>query len=86
MKRYSVTLINRNGYTIQREATCIDAAKRSVSFAPLNSFDGWIYDRAADAITHRTSGNGWKKESAALTHHSQDGTQNHNEPGRHEIL
>ena len=65
MKRYSVTLINRNGYTIQREATSIDAAKRSVSFAPLNSFDGWIYDRAADAITHRTSGKGWKKEKAA---------------------
>jgi hypothetical protein len=66
MKRYSVTLINRNGYTIQREATSIDAAKRSVSFAPLASFDGWIYDRAADAITHRTSGSKWRKEAAAL--------------------
>ena len=62
MKRYSVTLINRNGYTISREAASIDAAKRSVSFAPLASFDGWIYDRATDAITYRASGNGWKKE------------------------
>ena len=65
MKRYSVTLINRNGYTITREASSIDAAKRSVSFAPLSSFDGWIYDRVLDAITHRTSGKGWKREKAA---------------------
>ena len=64
MKRYSVTIINRNGYTIHREASTIDAAKRSVSFAPLASFDGWIYDRVSDAVTHRTNGNTWKKEKA----------------------
>ena len=60
--RYSVTLINRNGYEIKRESNTIDGAKRAVAFYPLESFFGMIYDRSMDEIIRQnTYGGRWRK-------------------------
>ena len=62
MKRYAVTLTNKNGSTISRESDTIEGAKRAVSFFPLSVFFGWIYDRRNDEmIRQNTYTDKWRK-------------------------
>ena len=46
--KYSLTLINKNGYTIKKDFKTIKEAKNYASFYPLEVFFGWIYDKIND--------------------------------------
>ena len=41
---YKLTMINRNGYTIERNFKTIAQCKSFASFYPLKAFFCWIYD------------------------------------------
>lgn len=47
-KRYSLTMINKNGYTVKRENDTIEGCKRQARHFPLRSFFAWIYDKKED--------------------------------------
>lgn len=60
--RYSITLINGNGYTIQKEFNSVDKAKRFAKFYPLSVFFGWIYDKQNDEMIYQNIyTDKWKK-------------------------
>lgn len=46
--KYSLTMINRNGYTIKKESDNIDALKRHAKHFPIEVFFIWIYDKIND--------------------------------------
>jgi hypothetical protein len=48
--RYSLTMINKNGYTIKREGSSIEGLKRQARFFPLESFFAYVYDKNTDNI------------------------------------
>ena len=62
MKRYALTMTNRNGYTIKHDETSVNAIKQFAKFYPLSAFFAWIYDRKEDKMIFQNiySGN-WKK-------------------------
>ena len=41
---YKLTMINRNGYTIERNFKTIAQCKNFAGFYPLKAFFSWIYD------------------------------------------
>ena len=51
--RYSLTMINRNGYTIKHEANSIDSLKGFAKFYPLEVFFCWIYDKINDTMVRQ---------------------------------
>jgi len=60
--RYSLQLINRNGYTIQKEFKSIQQAKTFAKFYPLSVFFGWIYDKINEKmILQNCYTDRWKK-------------------------
>lgn len=48
--RYSLRLINKNGYVIEKEFDSIKGAKGYAGFYPLSVFFGWIYDKSVDEM------------------------------------
>lgn len=48
--RYSLKMINRNGYEIKREAMSIKTLKEFAKFYPLSVFFAWIYDKKEDKM------------------------------------
>ena len=61
-KRYSVTLINQNGYMIKLESASVQGAKQAVKHYPLKSFFGWIYDKQTDTMVAQNQyKDRWKK-------------------------
>ena len=48
--RYSLTMINRNGYTIKRESNTVESLKQQAAYYPLESFFAWIYDKSTDTM------------------------------------
>ena len=48
--RYSLTMTNKNGYTIRRQFKSVKKAKEFASFYPLSVFFAWIYDIQNDEI------------------------------------
>lgn len=49
---YSITLTNRNGYTISRKFKTITACKEFASYYPLSVFFGWIYNTKTDEMCY----------------------------------
>ena len=61
-KRYSVVLMNRNGYTIRNESTSVEGCKQVIKRYPLSVFFGWIYDKKTDTMLYQNDySNKWKK-------------------------
>lgn len=59
---YSITMINRNGYMIQRKFKTIAACKEFTSFYPLSAFFAWIYNTETDTMCYQNLySNKWKK-------------------------
>lgn len=50
---YSITLINRNGYTIKHTFKTIKQCKEFASFYPLSVFFGWIYNIKKDVMCYQ---------------------------------
>lgn len=48
--KYSMTMINHNGYTIKKEGNTIDSLKHFARHYPLESFFIWIYDKINDEM------------------------------------
>lgn len=48
--KYSLQMINRNGYTIKKESNSIEALKRFSRHFPLEVFFCWIYDKINDEM------------------------------------
>jgi uncharacterized membrane protein YkgB len=62
MKRYTLTMTNKNGYTIKHSETSVNAIKQFAKFYPLSSFFAWIYDRKEDKmIFQNIYSEKWKK-------------------------
>ena len=60
--RYSLKLINRNGYTIQKECKSIEQVKTFAKFYPLSVFFGYIYDKVKDEMIFQNCyTDRWKK-------------------------
>ena len=60
--KYSLTLINKNGYTIKKDFKTIKEAKNYASFYPLEVFFGWIYDKINDSmVCQNLYKSTWKK-------------------------
>ena len=57
--RYSLQMINRNGYTIKRESNSIEALKQSARHFPIECFFIWIYDKINDEMVCQ---NTWSKK------------------------
>lgn len=49
-KKYSITMINRNGYTIIRKFNSIQSCLNHAKHFPLTSFFAWIYDIQNDEM------------------------------------
>lgn len=59
---FSITLINRKGYTIKRNFKTIAACKDFAKYYPLSVFFGWIYDINNDKMCYQNEyTNHWKK-------------------------
>lgn len=59
---YSITMINRNGYTIKREFKTITACKEFAKFYPLSVFFAWIYNKKTDEMCYQNDySDKWKK-------------------------
>ena len=62
MNVYSLTLINKSGYTIKKDFKTIKEAKNYASFYPLEVFFGWIYDKINDSmVCQNLYKSTWKK-------------------------
>lgn len=48
--RYSLKMINRNGYEISRKFRSVAACRRFAEWYPLEAFFAWIYDSAQDEM------------------------------------
>lgn len=60
--RYSLKMINRNGYEIQKKFDSIKKAKNFAAFYPLSVFFAWIYDAKKDEmICQNLYSDVWKK-------------------------
>jgi len=53
MNKYSLTMINRNGYTIKHEGKTIESLKNFAKFYPLEVFFAWIYDKSNDEMLYQ---------------------------------
>jgi hypothetical protein len=49
-KRYTITMINRNGYTIIRKFNTIQSCITLAKHFPLTVFFAWIYDKVTDTM------------------------------------
>lgn len=49
-KRYTVTMTNRNGYSIIRKFNTIQSCLTHIKFYPLSVFFAWIYDNNTDTM------------------------------------
>jgi len=49
-KRYTITMMNRNGYTIIRKFNTIQSCITHAKHFPLSVFFAWIYDKTKDAM------------------------------------
>jgi hypothetical protein len=49
-KKFTITMINRNGYTIVRKFNTIQACKDFAKFYPLSVFFAWIYNNKYDEM------------------------------------
>lgn len=59
---YSITMINRNGYTIKRKFKTVTACKEFAKFYPLSVFFAWIYNDATDKMCYQNLySDSWKK-------------------------
>lgn len=59
---YSITMINRNGYTIARKFKTIKECKSFASYYPLAAFFCWIYNTASETMCYQnTYSNCWKR-------------------------
>lgn len=59
---YRLTMINRNGYTVQKENRTINSLKQFASFYPLSCFFAWIYDCKNNEIIYQNCyKDKWKK-------------------------
>jgi hypothetical protein len=50
MKRYSLKMINSNGYEIKKESNDIEQLKNHAAFYPMRVFFAWIYDSLKDEM------------------------------------
>ena len=53
--RYSLTMINANGYEIKREFKTISACKHFANWYPLSAFFAWIYDKTNDEMLYQNN-------------------------------
>lgn len=59
---YKITMINRNGYTIERKFKSITQCKDFAAFYPLSVFFAWIYDINNDEMKYQNEyKDRWKK-------------------------
>lgn len=59
---YSITMINKNGYTIKRKFKTVAACKDFANFYPLSVFFAWIYnEKSAEMCYQNDYSNHWKK-------------------------
>lgn len=49
-KRFTITMMNKNGYTVMRKFTTIQSCKTFAKHFPLSVFFAWIYDKSKDSI------------------------------------
>ena len=49
-KRYTITMINKNGYTIVRKFNTIQSCLNHAKYFPLTCFFAWIYDKVNDTM------------------------------------
>lgn len=60
--RYSLKMINKNGYTIQKDFRSIQQAKTHAKFYPLSVFFCWIYDKVKDEMLYQNCySDNWRK-------------------------
>ena len=52
--RYSLQMINRNGYTIKRGGNTVEALKSFATFYPLDSFFVWIFDNTKNEMLYQS--------------------------------
>lgn len=61
-KRYSIKMINRNGYEINHSENSVEKIKTFAKFYPLSVFFAWIYDNASgEMICQNCYTDQWKK-------------------------
>lgn len=59
---YSITMINRNGYTIKRNFKTISTCKQFAAWYPLSVFFAWIYNTKTDTMCYQNIySDKWKK-------------------------
>ena len=59
---YKITMINRNGFTIERTFKSIAQCKNFATFYPLSVFFAWIYDIKHGEIKYQNEyRDKWKK-------------------------
>ena len=49
-KRFTITMMNKNGYTILRKFDTIQSCKTFAKHFPLSVFFTWIYDKVNDSM------------------------------------
>ena len=59
---YSLTMINRNGYTIKRTFKTVSECKSFATYYPLSVFFAWIYDIKNDEMRYQNNySDKWKR-------------------------
>lgn len=61
-KRYSIKMINRNGYEINHSENSVEKIKAFASFYPLSVFFAWIFDTVSGEMMYQNCyTDKWKK-------------------------